>query len=391
MTVLLVHNHYRQPGGEDEVFAAEGGLLQTRGYRVVRYALHNDQTARQRPWTTAGAAIWNPAAYRAVRAVCRTERPRVAHFHNTFPLVSPAAWYAARAEGVPVVQTLHNYRLICPDALFFRHGDVCEECLGRFVPWPGIVHACYHESRPATGAVAAMLTIHRVLRTWTTVVDVYIALSDFARQKFIQGGLPAAKIMVKPNFVHPDPGPGEGGGEYALFVGRLSTEKGTETLLAAWQQLRGKVPLRIVGDGPLAPRVAAVAQEDNSVIWLGRQPKADVYALMKRARMLIVPSVCYENFPVVIAEAYAIGRPVLASARGSLAALVDDGRTGLHIQPGDSQDLAAKAEWAWTHPLEMARMGLEARQEFERKYTAERNYQMLSEIYSLVRRRTPKR
>jgi glycosyltransferase involved in cell wall biosynthesis len=389
MTFLLVHNHYRHPGGEDEVFTAEASLLQARGYRVVRYVLHNDQAVGQRPWTIAGAAIWNPAAYRSLRVLCRTERPQVAHFHNTFPLVSPAAWYAARAEGVPVVQTLHNYRLICPDALLFRHGHVCEECLGRSIPWPGVLHACYHESRPATGAVAAMLTVHRVLRTWTTVVDVYITLSDFARQKFIQAGLPAAKIIVKPNFVYPDPGPGEGRGEYALFVGRLSTEKGAETLLAAWKHLGRKVPLRIVGDGPLAPRVAAAAQKGEGVAWLGRRPKADVYALMKKARMLIVPSVCYENFPVVIAEAYAAGCPVLASDRGSLSSLIDAGRTGLHIRPGDPEDLAAKAEWAWTHPQEMARMGLEARQEFEHKYTAERNYEMLSEIYSLVRKRAP--
>src|SRR5205814_1104988 len=169
----------------------------------------------------------------------RAQRPRVAHFHNTFPLISPAAYYAARAEGVGVVQTLHNFRLLCPNALFFRDGKVCEDCLGRPVAWPGVVHGCYRGSRAASAATAVMTAAHRALGTWRTAVDVYVALTEFSRQKFIAGGLPAEKIAVKANFVYPDPGPGAGAGGYAVFVGRLSAEKGVETLLAAWRPLGG--------------------------------------------------------------------------------------------------------------------------------------------------------
>ena len=387
MTVLFVHNYYRQPGGEDEVFAAEASLLESRGERVLRYVVHNDQAVKLRPWVLAGTSIWNGTVYRELRTLCRQERPRVVHFHNTFPLISPAAWYAARAESVPVVQTLHNYRLVCPDALCFRDEHVCAECVGRVVPWPGVVHGCYRGSRVATGAVAAMLTAHRLLGTWTQTPQIYIALTDFARRTFIQGGLPAQKLVVKPNFVYPDPGPGDGRGDCALFVGRLSEEKGVKVLLAAWAQLHGKVPLKIVGDGPLAGLVAEAAGRGDGVTWLGKQSKTQVYALMKQARMLIVPSLWYEGFPMVVVEAYAAGCPVLVSNLGGLSSLIDHRRTGLHMPPSDSGALAAAAEWAWGHPSEMAAMGREARREFEQRYTADRNNEMLSEIYRLAEER----
>jgi glycosyltransferase involved in cell wall biosynthesis len=210
MRVLLLHNHYQQPGGEDQVFAAERDLLEAHGHRVLQYTTHNDQLADMGRAGLVKAAVWNGAVYRELRALIRKEKLQVAHFHNTFVLISPAAYYAAQAEGVPVIQTLHNYRLLCPNALFFREGRVCEDCLGKTFPWPGIAHACYRESRPASGTVAAMLTTHRALGTWKRAVDLYIALTGFAREKFIEGGLPSEKIVVKPNFVHPDPGAGEG-------------------------------------------------------------------------------------------------------------------------------------------------------------------------------------
>ncbi len=380
----LIHNHYQQVGGEDQVFAAEAGLLEAHDHRVLRYTMHNDQVASLNPLTLARSTVWNGEVYRELRALIRRERPQVAHFHNTFPLISPAAYYASKAEGVPVVQTLHNYRLLCPNALFFRDGRPCEDCLGKPIPWPGVVHACYRGSRAASGAVAAMLTAHRGLGTWTRTVDVYIALTEFVRQKFIQGGIPAEKIVVKPNFVHPDPGLGGGRGEYALFVGRLSPEKGVDTLLAGWEQLGGRVPLKIVGDGPLASRVAEATQKLRGVEWLGRQPGERVLALMKEARILLLPSLWYENLPMVVIEAYAAGLPVVGSDLGSVAALIDPGRTGLHFRSEDPEDLTVQVEWALTHPTELARMRREARAEFEAEYTAEKNYWRLMEIYELA-------
>jgi glycosyltransferase involved in cell wall biosynthesis len=384
--ILAVHNYYQQPGGEDQVFVAEGKLLEDHDHSVLRYIVHNDRVANASPPALARDTVWNREVYGELRSLIRRELPEVIHFHNTFPIVSPAAYYAARAEGVPVVQTLHNYRLLCPNALFFRDGHVCEDCLGKSVPWPGVTHACYRGSRLATGAVTAMLTVHRALRTWTEMVDVYVALTDFAREKFIEGGLPAGKIEVKPNFVHADPGVGKGGGEYALFVGRLSQEKGIDTLLAAWEQLGDQVHLKIVGDGPLAARVVEATKRFRGVEWLGSQPKDRVLTLMKDARILLIPSVWYEGFPMVIAEAYAVGLPVVASDLGSMSSLVDPGRTGLHVRPGDPIDLIDKVEWTLMHPANLERMRGEARAEFEGRYTAEINHGRLVEIYELAAR-----
>jgi glycosyltransferase involved in cell wall biosynthesis len=216
------------------------------------------------------------------------------------------------------------------------------------------------------------------------MVDVYIALTEFAQQKFIQGGLPVEKIVVKPNFVYPAPSPGEGQGGYALFVGRLSPEKGIDTLLAAWERLGRKVPLKIVGDGPLALQVDKAAQQVPGVEWLGRLPKTQVLALMKNAQILLFPSLWYEGFPMVIAEAFAVGLPVVASELGSMSSLITPGHTGLHFHPGNPEDLATKVEWVLTHPAELNQMRREARAEFEAKYTAEQNYQMLMAIYERV-------
>ena len=379
-----MHNHYQQPGGEDQVFEAEGALLEAHGHRVLRYIVHNDSVADMSRPELAKATIWNTATYRELRTLIRAERPQVAHFHNTFPLVSPAAHYAAKAEGVPVVQTLHNYRLVCPNALFFRKDEVCEDCSGKLIPWPGVVHACYRGSRSSSAAVAAMLTVHRVAGTWSRTVDAYIGLTEFARQAFVRGKLPAEKIVVKHNFVHPDPGIGKGDGDYVLFVGRLSKEKGLDTLLDAWERLQVRVPLKIVGDGPLASRVAEAAERAAEVEWLGRQPQERVLDLMKGAKALIFPSVWYEGFPMVLAEAYAVGLPVIASDLGSMSSLVDHGRTGLRFRPGDPEDLAAKVEWASTHLTNLETMSREARAEFEDKYTAKRNYEQLMNIYGRV-------
>jgi glycosyltransferase involved in cell wall biosynthesis len=232
-----------------------------------------------------------------------------------------------------------------------------------------------------SGATAAMLSVHRALDTWEREVDAYIALSEFARRKFVEGGLTAEKIAVKPNFIDPDPGMGEGRGDYVLFVGRLSQEKGVDTMLAGWERLADKVPLKVVGDGPLASKVAEAAKRFEEIEWLGRQPKDRVLALMKEAQALVLPSVCYENFPIVLAEAYAVGLPVIASNLGGMSSLVHHGSTGLHFQPGDPESLALQVEWASAHPVRLRQMREKARAEFEAKYTAEQNHQSLMEIY----------
>jgi glycosyltransferase involved in cell wall biosynthesis len=383
--ILHVHEHYQQPGGEDQAFARENALLEAAGHSLVRYSVHNDQIRDMGRLRLAQATVWNQAVYRELRDLIRRERPALAAFQNTLPLISPAAYYAASSEGVPVVQTLHNYRLLCPSGLLFREGRVCEDCVGKTVAWHGVIHGCYRGSRPASAAVATMLAVHRVLGTWDEQVDLYVALTEFAREKFVAGGIPPERIMVRPHFVHPDPGPGEGKGGYALFVGRLSPEKGLDTLLDAWGRLGGRMPLRIVGDGPLGPLVRATAGRTPGVEWLGRKSVDEVSRLMAEAAFLVFPSKWYETFGLVAIEAFARGTPVIAARIGAIAEVVAHGRTGLHFRPGDPEDLAGQVEWALTHPSELAVMRREARTEFETKYTAKRNYELLMDIYERAR------
>ncbi|NEU76743.1 glycosyltransferase family 4 protein [Hassallia byssoidea VB512170] len=385
MRILSVHNRYQIRGGEDESRQAEERLLREMGHEVEVYEEHNDKIATMSSLDVASRTIWSQEAHQIIRQQLKKQTHDIVHVQNFFPLISPSVYYAAKDEGVPVVQTLRNYRLLCPNALFFRDGQVCEDCLGKFVPLPGIVHGCYRESRVASAAVASMLMVHRTLRTWTKMVDVYIALTEFARQKFIEGGFPAEKIVVKSNFVHPDPHPGQGEGGYALFVGRLSVEKGLDTLIAAWKQFQIKVPLKIIGDGPLADSLAEDTKSMPHIEWLGRKPMSEVYDLMGEAMFLIFPSNWYETFGRVAVEAFAKGTPVIAANIGAIAELVEHNRTGLKFTPGDSADLAAKVQWLLEHPQELSQMRQEVRVEYETKYTAKQNYCRLMEIYELAR------
>jgi glycosyltransferase involved in cell wall biosynthesis len=382
MRIMTVHNRYQIRGGEDECYEAEVSLLRQMGHPVEVYEEDNDRVAAIAKLRMLATTIWSGETYQAVKKKLVETACDVVHVQNFFPLISPSVYYAARAEGVPVVQTLHNYRLLCPNALFFRAGKVCEDCLGKPIPYAGVMHSCYRGSVVASGGVATMLTVHRAMKTWTQAVDLYIALTEFARQKFIEGGLPAERIVVKPNFVNPDPGVGSGQGGYALFVGRLSVEKGLDTLLDAWEGLGTKLPLKIVGDGPLVDQVLEATKRLPQVEWLGRKPMAEVHALMGEATVLVFPSKWYETFGRVAVEAFAKGTPVIAANIGAIAELVDSGRTGLHFRPGDAADLATQIEWVLENPAQLAQMRQEARAEFEAKYTAQKNYETLLEIYS---------
>jgi glycosyltransferase involved in cell wall biosynthesis len=393
-SILKVHNQYQQPGGEDESVCGECDLLTRAGHRVIEYRRDNheiDGYGLIQNISLGPRTVWAWDSCNQIRALLRAEKPDVAHFDNTFPLISPAAYYACREAGVPVVQTLRNYRLICPGTYLQRNGRVCEDCLGR-PPWRGVLHGCYRDSRAATVAVALMLSAHRWLNTWNKMVDCYIALTEFARAKFVEAGLPAEKIIVKPNFVYSDqaastlysPVANHASQEgHALFVGRLSPEKGVGTLLAAWQRLVSRIPLRVVGDGPLRVELESYAHQHalNDVCFDGRLNSEQTLAAMKRSRFLVFPSEWYETFGRVAAEAFACGVPVIASRLGAMEEIVEDGRTGLHFTAGDPGDLAAKVDWAWTHPAELSAMGRAARAEYEAKYTPERNYNMLMKIY----------
>ncbi|MCZ6774706.1 MAG: glycosyltransferase family 4 protein, partial [Proteobacteria bacterium] len=280
---------------------------------------------------------------------------------------------------VPVVQTLHNYRLICPQALLLRNGRPCEKCVTGSA-YHAVLYGCYRGSRLVSLVPARMVSINRRRGTWRSKVTRYIALTRFAKEKFIKGGLPADRIAVKPNFIADPAAKREAGAvrrEGALFVGRLSPEKGIGTLLQAWRDLA--VPLRILGDGPLADRVE---QCDNPAVKsLGWKSSSDVVAEMHCAAFLVLPSEWYEGFGMVIVEAFATALPIVASRLGAMAEVIDDSVTGLHFEPGNPADLAAKVRWAVDNPSDMRRMGENARRVYEDRYTPEVNYRQLMAIY----------
>jgi len=387
MKILIAHNRYQQPGGEDTVFAAETALLRRRGHEVVEYVEDNDRIDGMKPWNVAVDTIWSRAAYRNLRELLHTHRPDMAHFHNTFPLISPSAYAACRAESVPVVQTLHNYRLICPNAYLFRDGRPCEDCLRHASPIPGVVHACYRNSRPQTAVVATMLTAHRLKRTWVRDVDQYITLTEFARSRFIAGGLPEERLAIKPNFLQDDPGPGMHEGGFFLFVGRLDTNKGIQTLIDAWKNVSPGTELHIIGDGDLSNYVVNAAKTNSLIRFLGRMTRDKVIAKMRDARALISPSLAYETFGMSIIEAFACGLPVIASDLGAAAEIVKNGQTGLLFRPRDSTDLAVQVGRILGDTGLTRTLGAQARHEYLDNYTADRNYNLLMEIYDQARER----
>jgi glycosyltransferase involved in cell wall biosynthesis len=392
MKILVLHNRYREAGGEDRAVERETALLADGGHTVLTYMADNASIDGTSPLALAGRTVWNHGVYNDVRGLLGREHVEVLHVHNTLPLISPAAYYAAAAEGVAVVQTLHNYRLLCANGLLLREGRPCSSCVGAPVPLAAVHHRCYRNSRSATAVVAAMLTLHRAAGTWQRTVDTYIATTRFARDTFISGGLPADRIVVKPHFVDPDPGPGDGRGGFALYVGRLSKEKGIETLLDAWPRLGGRVPLTIIGDGPLANLVADAAARMPDVSWLGRRTPAEIQALMGGAAVLVFPSIAYETFGQVIIEAYASGTPAVVSAGGAAAELVEGERTGILVPPGDAGALAAAIQRLFSSPERLRAMREPARAAFLDRFSAERNYQQLMSIYrAAVARRAVRR
>jgi len=383
--VVIVHNTYQQPGGEDVVFAQEAQMLKKAGHEVIFYQRSNwDVQAYRglRKISLAKRTIWASDSRREFLRLLRKEKPEVVHVHNTFTMISPSIYSACYEAKVPVVQTMHNYRLICPAATLFRNGKVCEECVGGSL-WPSVKYGCYHDSRATTAVVALMLTTHRLRGTWEREISCYVALTEFSRDKLIEGGLPANKIFVKPNFVDPDPRARTGDGDYALFVGRLSPEKRVSTVLAAWKQLPPSIPMKVIGGGPDRTHLEeeAIKGGISNIQFLGQLPRDQTLAAINEARFLVFSSEWYENFPVTIAEAFACCTPVIASHLGAMKEIVSHGRTGLFFAPGDAADLAQRVEWAWNHPDEMRAMGIEARREYESKYTAEKNLPMLMEIY----------
>jgi len=384
MKILIGHNHYQQPGGEDAVAATEVEILRQQGHDVLYVEFDNkDFNALSVPAKIQNVLTWDwsKKAYDLVLQHCVNFKPDLAHFHNTFYMMTPSVYSACQSRGVPVVQTLHNFRLLCSNGLFYREGKVCEECLSHTLK-RGIKYGCYRQSRGLTWAVVNMLEKHRRLGTWQNRVDLFIALTDFARNKFMEGGLPAEKIVVKPNTIAFDPGFRKEAGDHFVFAGRLSEEKGIKIVLETFRHLPAE-KLMVLGDGPLKTDCEAMIKTYGlkNVRLLGHLDKKDYYETLKKAKALIVPSRLYENFPVVMIEAYACGVPVIASRLGSMKEIVVDHQTGLLFDPGDPEDLIRKIGVLIQNTSEVQGWGREARRSFETKYSPQINAQSLISLY----------
>jgi glycosyltransferase involved in cell wall biosynthesis len=383
MKILILHNRYKIIGGEEGVVKAEYALLENHGHSVTVLEVSNDRIVGI--WgklRTAIEGIYSLPSKQQVSDAIGQLEPDLVHVHNFFPLLSPSVYDACLEAEVPVVQTLHNYRLLCPKAMPFRNGQICEDCFDRVVPWSGVWHGCYRGSHIQSASVAAMLGVHHLQGTWHKRVDAYIALSDFQKQVFVRSGLPEERFFVKPNFVFAGELPQDSQRDrFALFVGRLSEEKGVEILIDAYLQHQLTIPLKIIGDGGLRKSLQEKAAGLAHVTFLGQQDATVVAQMMQRAQFLVFPSIWYEGFPLTIAEAYSCKLPVIASNLGTMSEIVLDGVTGMHFESGNSADLATKIQWAIDRPHILTMMGDSAYQIYQTYYTPEVNYHQLIQIY----------
>jgi glycosyltransferase involved in cell wall biosynthesis len=381
MKVLLVHARYQQRGGEESVLESERNLLSAHGVDVQLFEASNDSIVGIRGKLEASKAVfYSSQEVQRLNACTAAFQPDIVHVHNWFPSLSPAIFRACHDRGFPVVHTLHNYRLLCIKGSLYRDGSPCEDCLGTTFRLPGVLHSCYRESRLGSAVATAGMLTHWRLGTWHHAVDRFIALSEFARAKFIEGGLPADKLAVKPNCLDRDPGaqPGEGG--YFAYVGRLTEEKGLLAVLRCWKAGPDLPPLRIAGSGPLEEQARIAASSLNNVEWLGMQTSSGVEEILAGARALICPSLYYEGMPRIVIEAMAAGTPVIASRLGTYLEMIEHGNSGMLFAPNDDQLLLACVR-EFLRDGNSSRMRAAARRQFEDRYSAESNVQRLLEIY----------
>ncbi len=386
MRILFIHNRYLQKGGEDTVLAAEMALLKKYGHEVDLLLFDNSviQGVLQKA-LSAFRAIYNPKAYRSTRKQIQTFRPDVVHVHNYSYVASPAVFYAAKAEGVPVVHTLHNFRLICPSAILFHDGKIYERSLQKNFPIDAIRKGVFNGSRAQTAILATVNALNRMFGTYRHKVDAYLTLTEFAREKILESNLPVAhsQLLIKPNFTEDRGYRIDGRSDNFLFIGRLTEEKGVRTLLAAAKQTPFR--LQILGDGPLRGEVEAAAAAHPQIQYLGFMSKEEVLVKLMDCRALLFPSLWYEGMPMVILEAFAAGTPVVASRLGSPASIITDEKQGLLFEPGNAGALAHAAHRLLMDSSLSERLGQQARQSFEQLYSPERNHQQLTGIYQQVR------
>jgi glycosyltransferase involved in cell wall biosynthesis len=375
MRILVAHNAYLYRGGEDTVVEAEIALLRRHGHEVVLYRRDNAELDALPLWQAAMDSVWSKRTVMEAGRLLASFRPHLIHAHNTFPLISPSLYGIADELGIPVVQTLHNFRLLCPQAMLMRNGRYCDDCVGRW-PWRAVLHRCYRGSLAQSAVSAGMVSGHRMLGTWRNRVRRYIVLNQMCREIFIRGGLPPEKLSIKPNFVEANDVPGEHKRRGGLFIGRLAAEKGLLTLAQAIRQTP-VTRIAVCGSGPLQ----AFVEQSEWLDYIGYEQGEALRTRIRNAEFLVMPSTGIESFGLAAIEAFACGTPVIASRHGGLREIVEHGHNGLLVTPGNADELAEAIAYAVSNPIQMRRMGLEAYQTYLARYTPERNYSTLMAIY----------
>jgi glycosyltransferase involved in cell wall biosynthesis len=375
MRILVAHNAYLYRGGEDTVVESEIALLQRHGHEVMLYRRDNTELDALPRWQAAMDSVWSKRTVMEVGRLLGSFRPHLIHAHNTFPLISPSLYGIADELGIPVVQTLHNFRLLCPQAMLMRNGRYCDDCVGRW-PWRAVLHRCYRGSLAQSAVSAGMVSGHRILGTWRNRVRRYIVLNQMCREIFIRGGLPPEKLSIKPNFVEANGAPGAHKRHGGLFIGRLAAEKGLLTLAQAIRQ-KPVTRIAVCGSGPLQ----AFVEQSEWLDYIGFEQGETLRTRIANAEFLVMPSTGIESFGLAAIEAFACGTPVIASRHGGLREIVEHGHNGLLVTPGNAEELADAIAYAVSNPIQMRRMGLEAYQTYLARYTPERNYTTLMTIY----------
>jgi glycosyltransferase involved in cell wall biosynthesis len=391
MRVLQVHNQYVSGlGGEDTVVRLEAELLRSHGDEVRQLIVSSSElknVGTLRLLQAGISSVWSRSGYESTAKAVKEFKPDVVHVHNTFPILSPSVYYAARRNGASVVQTLHNYRIVCTNGLLLRNQMPCEDCVGR-AKWRGLAHRCYHGSAGISASVVAIQTTHRTAGTYRHEVDAYIALTEFQRKIFIREGLSPEGIHVKPNFTASAVSPGDirERKDQIVFAGNVCREKGTDLLLEAWARVRPEgYRLLLLGDGPSRAELQQRYASDGSVIWMGFQPAAEVARVLAESRYIAVCSRWYETFCLVLLEAFSAGTPAIAPNHAAFPALMEGGKCGFLFEPSNLDSLAGalrsaisagESEWREQSNVALAKAG---------EYGPDANYLRLMEIYAAAR------
>ena len=385
MKILQVHNFYQTPGGEDSVVRAEKELLESKGHSIIPYYRHNDEI-KNYDFTEKikffRDTVYSKGAFSRLGELADKEKPDVAHIHNVFPLISPSAYYTLRSRKIPIVQTVHNYRFLCPNGFFYTKGAICRRC-ARGNTLHCLFNRCYKDSFLLSGLYAMVFLVHRRRNSFLKNVDIFIVLNNFTMELLVGNGFPPDRIKVVGNFLPVDNTTSCYEKEdYAVFMGRLSSEKGIMTLLEAFLKT-GPIKLKIAGTGILEKRIREYIKEKGmeQVEMMGFVSGNEKRELLRKAKASIIPSEWYENFPMSAVESLSVGTPVIASRIGGLSELIEDGLNGLLFNPGDSDELAEKIKHVFVDRDKSIAMGAYAYKRAKELYSPEIHYNKLMETY----------